>query len=1435
MENNQKFVEQNNQKFIEQGIKREVRFAVVMYGGVSLAIYINGVAQELLKMCRATIADKKTVDLKSTERIYRKISALMANEKLIEHIARLLTEIAESGDTRAEIEQKEKMEREIEKLLDDLIADKKESSESRPLTKFVVDVLTGTSAGGINAIFLAKALANNQDITQLKNMWLDEGDIKVLINDKKSVEKTGLSVPNGAKSLLNSQRMYLKLLEAFDAMGKDNAEESMFTDEIDLFVPMTDFKGVVVPLRLLDKVVEEKRFGQVFQFRYKKGKADGNDFKKNNPMLAFAARATSSFPFAFEPMRLSQAYSVIAEGFEDWKEKITSLENSVEKYFPKILNKQCEKIVWTERDLVDGGILDNKPFGYAVDVLSERRADFLCERKLLFVEPSPENFNQTKTKEENIAPNVLQNAIASLSSIPSYETIREDLERLLDRNKLIERVTELIKKSEKDVFESLMKFPSAEKYSKESGGFWEKQGLEDVVQLKGRAVLPYYRLRIADLTDEIARLVSRIIGIEEDTENFLTIRIFVKAWRDDNFRFYRKTKTDKSDAPENTVLAFLRWYDLNYRLRRLRFVQEKAALLYRFDQGFREDLVLRKTDFEQIKTNLEQIEAKSLETVEISTETKAEKINKDEEHPFVEQSILISQATLDKLENAQPESKKSASKARKTELIEKKPSEIIWLISKQMEGEREIGVEKIRLTTNYFTTHLREVFKVMQTQREDLFSKQGQLSKNLSEIKITPENLEQVFKYFESKKKNYSSDIMTDKEFIRELKNDFSEVFGKIKAAADKLKGEMDSNLDLTRRQIKDIFEPDAENVPAALQNQGVEPVLFNAVKGFLKHYYDNFDEYDQISFPIFYETKVGEAVRVDVMRISPQDATGIIDERKEKRQKLAGESLFHFGAFLDRVWRFNDIMWGRLDGVERLITALLPDKKYEHLRTYLTKKAHLEILKEDLLSHKKEDIQNQLFKSLIEKSAGNNAEVGNVNSKSIAPELQNKIDNIVQNCLKPESAYQFIKDNHDAENRLDPKELLRVISRSTKVTGDIFEGIADKDSQIGSNLRWISRLGTIFWGLVEVAAPNSFWNLLFHHWLMLIYFFEVVLLVGSTIFVKPEIQQFATVSLILTLIIHLTAVTLGDYMRGGKFWSLIKFVAVGVFAVLTIAGGIFIFSFFYDNDLWETFEKLHKQFIEQKYYVKLFPIALLITIFASMLTWRETANVRVRFFGATSLVFVLLSVILGVVFYLLTKDAGKIDGLGAILSLEFVRSADDVIKIAGEFDSPLRSGLKWALAIDSFIFVPLYTGFLLIFCRLFNLRNWSWKNYLMRAASVCIIGTALADLSENLFTYSVLDTQKAFLQQWKINGIWISASVKWFLLSVTTAILSFIFWNKGWWTFFTVGFLFAAVCGIVGLFDHQLIQRFMTLQLSLLLVIGILFVIMPDKFKREF
>src|SRR5205807_9958262 len=78
----------------ETDVEREVRFAVVMYGGVSLAIYINGVAQELLRMVQAT-APKKDAngadlneplfsdhELKGSAAVYRKLGQMLRSGRL---------------------------------------------------------------------------------------------------------------------------------------------------------------------------------------------------------------------------------------------------------------------------------------------------------------------------------------------------------------------------------------------------------------------------------------------------------------------------------------------------------------------------------------------------------------------------------------------------------------------------------------------------------------------------------------------------------------------------------------------------------------------------------------------------------------------------------------------------------------------------------------------------------------------------------------------------------------------------------------------------------------------------------------------------------------------------------------------------------------------------------------------------------------------------------------------------------------------------------------------------------------------------------------------------------------------------------------------------------------------------------------------------------
>src|SRR6478672_9279084 len=116
---------------VSMQLGQEVRFAAVLYGGISLAIYINGVTQELLQLVRATAPDPQnpgrpfhaTVD--GTAAVYRKLGQLLGRKGV------------DAGTSWSK---------------DDPIR-----------TRFMVDILAGTSAGGINGIYLGKALANDQD------------------------------------------------------------------------------------------------------------------------------------------------------------------------------------------------------------------------------------------------------------------------------------------------------------------------------------------------------------------------------------------------------------------------------------------------------------------------------------------------------------------------------------------------------------------------------------------------------------------------------------------------------------------------------------------------------------------------------------------------------------------------------------------------------------------------------------------------------------------------------------------------------------------------------------------------------------------------------------------------------------------------------------------------------------------------------------------------------------------------------------------------------------------------------------------------------------------------------------------------------------------------------------------------------------------------
>ena len=235
--------------------EQEVRFAVVMYGGVSLAIYINGVVQELFRLVRATAPEFELPDRPHGQLAYFDTDSLSGTERVYRELGQTL---GANGPTE---------------LID---------VKDAPIrTRFVVDILSGSSAGGINAIFLAKAIANQQDIAGLRDLWINEADIADLLNDRRSYQNiAGLKHQNPPRSLLNSNRLYMRAWETLRTMRKsEERREDKFSpayaEELDLAVTTTDLQGLRLPIQLYDRVVYESRHKNVLRFVYAGPRATG--------------------------------------------------------------------------------------------------------------------------------------------------------------------------------------------------------------------------------------------------------------------------------------------------------------------------------------------------------------------------------------------------------------------------------------------------------------------------------------------------------------------------------------------------------------------------------------------------------------------------------------------------------------------------------------------------------------------------------------------------------------------------------------------------------------------------------------------------------------------------------------------------------------------------------------------------------------------------------------------------------------------------------------------------------------------------------------------------------------------------------------------------------------------------------------------------------
>ena len=356
---------------------RELRLALVCYGGVSLAIYMHGITKELEKLTRASaqlIADPLHNPFRPDQSEHAYYDALQ-----------------------------------------------RKAAQDGYRTRVVVDIVSGTSAGGINGVCLAKSVALDAPQDGLRDLWLTKGAILKL------VASWPLLPP------LAGNRMLKWINEAFSDMdGKSQGTLIPPGLTLNLFVTTTDIHGYNRPLPVADPpAVNTVVNKHVFEFFDRDG--SGNLDSTHNPALAFAARATSCFPGAFPATRLADINPTEARDA-----------------FPSEFCRAYELAgsAVDQTFFIDGGVLDNFPFRHAVRAIPGKPASTQVDRRLLFIEPDP---SDPQAGPDGAVPGFRKTIWAGLSTLPRRQPIGDALDELMVYNRRVRRVRQMIGAVEDEV------------------------------------------------------------------------------------------------------------------------------------------------------------------------------------------------------------------------------------------------------------------------------------------------------------------------------------------------------------------------------------------------------------------------------------------------------------------------------------------------------------------------------------------------------------------------------------------------------------------------------------------------------------------------------------------------------------------------------------------------------------------------------------------------------------------------------------------------------------------------------------------------------------------------------------------------------------------------------------------------------------------------
>jgi patatin-related protein len=273
-----------------------------------------------------------------------------------------------------------------------------------------VDVITGTSAGGINGAALATARAHGSSLSPLRDVWLDKGSFSTLLRPLD--EAKPLSLLQGDGVLLAGLQQGLEKIEATSAgVPGSGRRTAVGTGEpfpsrenaMRLIVTATMTSADVTTVRdALGTAVYLEDNQALFTFEQPAGTA-ADPGNLTVPQLARAARSSASYPAAFEP-------SFVRVGGGPGSEPDLGPHLGIH----------------SSRWMIDGGLRNNQPVGTALRAVWEQPAGEGVRRVLLHVVPNPGTPTAEAASTDD--PPALFRALGMTVAAPFVQTWRADLE-----------------------------------------------------------------------------------------------------------------------------------------------------------------------------------------------------------------------------------------------------------------------------------------------------------------------------------------------------------------------------------------------------------------------------------------------------------------------------------------------------------------------------------------------------------------------------------------------------------------------------------------------------------------------------------------------------------------------------------------------------------------------------------------------------------------------------------------------------------------------------------------------------------------------------------------------------------------------------------------------------------------------------------------------